>query len=98
MAYQKSASSHKDIYQEITNRIIEEMEKGELPWQKAWNGKVGAVLAGSPVNGATGRPYTKENLIYLRASWTRKEARIPAFSHSIRRRRWDTASSVVRMV
>ena len=31
MAYRKSASSRKDIYQEITNRIIEEMEKGELP-------------------------------------------------------------------
>lgn len=32
MAYRKSASSRKDIYQEITNQIIEEMEKGELPW------------------------------------------------------------------
>ena len=31
MAYWKSASSRKDIYQEITNQIIEEMEKGVEP-------------------------------------------------------------------
>ena len=50
MVYRKNTSSRKDIYQEITNRIIEEMEKGQLPWQKAWNGKVGAFLISSPWN------------------------------------------------
>ena len=79
MAYRKSASSHKDIYQEITNRIIEEMEKGELPWQKAWNGKVGAALVASPVNGATGRPYSKENLIYLSCIMDSKGSKDPRF-------------------
>lgn len=79
MAYRKNTSSRKDIYQEITNRIIEEMEKGQLPWQKAWNGKVGAVLISSPVNGATGRPYTKENLIYLSCVMEQKESNDPRF-------------------
>lgn len=79
MAYRKSASSRKDIYQEITNRIIEEMEKGELPWQKAWNGKVGAALVASPVNGATGRPYSKENLIYLSCIMDSKGNKDPRF-------------------
>lgn len=81
MAYRKSASSRKDIYQEITNRIIEEMEKGELPWQKAWNGKVGAALVASPVNGATGRPYTKENLIYFSCVMDSKGSKDPRFFH-----------------
>ena len=65
MAYQAKNREKRDIYQEITNTIIEAMEKGELPWQKAWDGKIGAVLTAKPINGATKRPYTKENLIYL---------------------------------
>lgn len=63
MAYQ--AKEKPDIYQQVTNTIIEAMEKGELPFQKAWDGKIGAALVQKPINGATKRPYTRENLIYL---------------------------------
>ena len=36
-----------DIYAEITNRIIDQMEQGTIPWQKPW------VASGSCVSYAT---------------------------------------------
>ena len=65
MAARSKPSEKADIYQEITDKIIAAMEKGTLPWQKAWDGKAGAVLVAAPINGKTKHPYTKENLIYL---------------------------------
>ena len=28
----------KDIYEMVTDRIIEQLEKGYIPWQKPWTG------------------------------------------------------------
>ena len=39
-----------DIYAEVTNRIIDQMEKGIIPWQKPW------IASGSAVSRATGKP------------------------------------------
>ena len=44
-----------DIYAEITNRIISEMETGIIPWQKPW------VASGGCVSYATGKPYSLLN-------------------------------------
>lgn len=55
----------KDVYQEITDKIIEEMEKGQLPWQKSWDGKIGTAIAIRPQNAVTGEPYHKGNAMYL---------------------------------
>jgi antirestriction protein ArdC len=30
-----------NIYEEITNRIIEQLESGKIPWAKPWSGVVG---------------------------------------------------------
>ena len=48
-----------DIYAEITNRIIEQMEGGTIPWQKPW------VSAGSCISYATGKPYSLLNQMLL---------------------------------
>lgn len=48
-----------DIYAEITNRIIDQMEQGTIPWQKPW------VASGSCVSYATGKPYSLLNQILL---------------------------------
>jgi antirestriction protein ArdC len=76
MVYKRHNSSgaytRKDIYQEITTQIITAMESGNLPWQKAWDGKSGSVLLNRPINGKTGYPYTKENSLYL--SWTMQKS------------------------
>ena len=41
-----------DIYAEITNRIIDQMENGIIPWQKPW------IASGNCVSYATGKPYS----------------------------------------
>ena len=48
-----------DVYQEITNRIIAELEKGIIPWEKPW------VSNGSAISRTTGRPYSLLNQMLL---------------------------------
>lgn len=48
-----------DIYAEITNRMIAEMENGIIPWQKPW------MASGTAVSHTTGRPYSLLNQMLL---------------------------------
>ena len=48
-----------DIYSEITNRIIAQMEQGTIPWQKPW------VSSGNCISYATGKPYSLLNQMIL---------------------------------
>ncbi len=48
-----------DIYAEITNRIIEQMENNIIPWHKPW------ISAGSAVSHTTGKPYSLLNQMLL---------------------------------
>lgn len=50
-----------DIYKEITDRIISQMENGIIPWQKPW-------IAGSTtaaISHTTGKPYSLLNQMLL---------------------------------
>ena len=48
-----------DIYAEITNRIVSQMEQGVIPWRKPW------VASGSAMSYATGKPYSLLNQMLL---------------------------------
>lgn len=48
-----------DLYAEITNRMIAEMEQGIIPWHKPW------MSAGAAVSHTTGRPYSLLNQLML---------------------------------
>ncbi len=48
-----------DIYAEITNRIISQMEQGTIPWQKPW------VASGQAISYATGKRYSLLNQMLL---------------------------------
>ena len=48
-----------DIYAEVTARIVAEMEKGIIPWQKPW------IASGNCVSHATGKPYSLLNQMLL---------------------------------
>ena len=51
--------SRADVYVSVTNRMIEELEKGTIaPWRKPWVG-------GGPVNVRNGRPYRGVNVFLL---------------------------------
>jgi antirestriction protein ArdC len=59
----KSFADRTSLYQEITDKIIAELEQGRAPWVQPW-GKVGAPL-GLPRNAATGRPYSGIKILIL---------------------------------
>ena len=48
-----------DIYAEITNRMIAEMEQGIIPWRKPW------MARGMAISRSTGRPYSLLNQLLL---------------------------------
>ena len=48
-----------DIYAEITNRMIAEMEKGEIPWAQPWQAR------GKAISHTTGKPYSLLNQMLL---------------------------------
>lgn len=54
-------TARKDVYQIVTNKIIEQLQKGTVPWRQPWTD------AGLPRNLLTGRPYKGINLILLAA-------------------------------
>lgn len=49
----------KDVYTEVTTRIIEQMERGVIPWQKPW------IASGAAISHSTGKPYSLLNQILL---------------------------------
>ncbi|AMG74907.1 Antirepressor [Sphingopyxis granuli] len=54
----------RDIYAEVTARIIAEMEEGRLPWVKPW-GRTGMVNPGLPRNAISDRAYSGINVLIL---------------------------------
>ena len=48
-----------DIYAEITNRMIAEMELGQIPWRKPW------MAAGAAISHTTGKAYSLLNQMLL---------------------------------
>lgn len=50
----------KDLYAEITARIIDQLERGIIPWRKPWSG--GSSYA---ISHATGKPYSLLNQLLL---------------------------------
>lgn len=52
------------LYDEVTAKIISELEAGRLPWVQPW-GKATGTRLGLPSNGVTGRRYSGINVLLL---------------------------------
>lgn len=50
-----------NIYEEITNRIIEQLENGEIPWHKPWSG-----ISSGAYNRVSKKPYSLLNQMLLK--------------------------------
>jgi antirestriction protein ArdC len=57
----------RDIYAEVTDKIIAQIEAGSLPWVKPWTNAEGC-NSGLPVNYSTGKAYRGINVLMLWAS------------------------------
>ena len=49
-----------DLYAEITDRMMDELNAGRIPWQKPWHGETALV-----VSHTTGKPYSFLNQMLL---------------------------------
>src|SRR5260370_12894608 len=67
-AAEASASPKRDFRQEVTDQIIEMLEKGTAPWQTPW--EPGALQL--PHNPTTNRAYRGGNALHLMAVGARK--------------------------
>jgi antirestriction protein ArdC len=59
----------RDLYAEVSARIVAELEAGAAPWIKPWSASPGA---NTPCNAATNRPYSGCNVVLL---WMAQAAR-----------------------
>lgn len=53
--HEKRTQPAKDLYQQITDQILEALEQGVMPWQKPWDS--GWPQMAIPCNGESGRQY-----------------------------------------
>src|SRR3954451_24134873 len=52
----------RDVYAEVSARLIAELDAGAAPWVKPWSASSGA---NTPCNAATNRPYSGCNVVLL---------------------------------
>lgn len=58
-----STGLRRDLYAEVTERVIAELEAGRLPWVQPWDSA--ACTTGLPRNATTRRPYSGINILLL---------------------------------
>lgn len=59
----KEFGSNGSLYDEVTERIIAQLEEGRLPWVQPWDS--GKAATGLPRNAVTGRCYSGINVLIL---------------------------------
>lgn len=53
-------TKRRDLFQEVTDKMIQAIEEGTAPWQQPWRGRLGW-----PENPTTGKPYHGINVLLL---------------------------------
>ena len=59
----QSGASRASLYDEVTAKIIAQLETGVFPWAQPWNSA--AAVPGLPRNAVSGRPYSGVNVLIL---------------------------------
>jgi antirestriction protein ArdC len=60
-----SGTSRTSFYDDITNKIIAELEAGRVPWVQPWGTAAAKAPLAMPANAATGRQYSGINVLIL---------------------------------
>jgi antirestriction protein ArdC len=61
----RSGADRASLYDDITNKIIAELEAGRVPWVQPWGTAAAKAPLGLPKNAATGRTYSGINILLL---------------------------------
>lgn len=59
------ATDRTNLYHDITNKIIAELEAGRVPWVQPWGTSAAKAALAMPKNAATGRNYSGINILLL---------------------------------
>jgi len=60
----RQKNDYKDVYQTVTDTIIQQLEKGTVPWHQPWTGADSKLLQ-LPKNFSTGNKYRGINILLL---------------------------------
>jgi antirestriction protein ArdC len=63
--HSQAAPARASLYDEITNKIIGELEAGRLPWVQPWGTSAAKAPLAMPRNASTGRGYSGINVLIL---------------------------------
>jgi antirestriction protein ArdC len=87
MAHRKRHAAEKgpSLHERITQKIVEELKGGTVPWVKPWNGNSGV---GLPRNYVSNRPYSGINVLLV---W------LSALEHGFTDTRWLTANQIIEL-
>lgn len=61
----KNSSPRENLYDEITAKIISELEAGRVPWVQPWSAASARTQLAIPLNASTGRHYSGINILIL---------------------------------
>jgi len=61
----RPSADRKSLYDEITGKILAELEAGRLPWVQPWGTAAAKAPLAMPTNAATGRGYSGVNVLIL---------------------------------
>lgn len=61
----RTGSDRSSLYDDITNKIIAELEAGRVPWVQPWGTAAAKAPLAMPKNAATGRQYSGINVLIL---------------------------------
>lgn len=64
-AHDRAGSNRASLYDEITDKIISELEAGRVPWVQPWGTAAAKAPLAMPRNAATGRHYSGINVLIL---------------------------------
>lgn len=61
----RPSSNRANLYDEITDKIIAELEAGRVPWVQPWGTAAAKAPLAMPQNASTGRRYSGINVLIL---------------------------------
>lgn len=61
----RTSANRTNLYDDITSKIITELEQGRLPWVQPWGASPNTAPLGLPKNASTGRTYSGINILIL---------------------------------
>lgn len=83
----RTGEDRTSLYDDITNKIIAELEAGRVPWVQPWGTAAARAPLAMPKSAATGRQYSGVNILILWGLPPNAHSQVRAGSHSARRYR-----------